>query len=85
MTTENLFTRSYNRFLSGENKLSLIEPEEICSNLVLQPEEVDLFLSLGGTDINKTEKTKEDIEKDKDVVLTGHITETDPRKLLINK
>ena len=82
MTTENIFVRSYKKFLSGENKMSLIEPEEMCSNFTIQPEELELFFKLGETDINKTEKSKEEIEKDEDVVIGTHITETDPRRLL---
>lgn len=82
MTTENIFIRSYKKFLSMENKMSLVEPEEMCSNFSLQPDELEVFLTLGGTDINKTEKTKEEVEKDKDVIVGTHITETDPRRLL---
>ena len=82
MTTENVFVRSYKKFLSGENKISLVEPEEMCSNFTIPDDELELFMKLGNSDINKTEKTKEDIEKDKDVKLSGNITETDPRRLL---
>lgn len=85
MATENIFVRSYKKFLTMENKMSLIEPEEMCSNFTLQPDEIEVFMTLGGSDINKTEKTKEEIERDMNVVAGEHISDIDPRKLLINK
>lgn len=78
----NKFTESYIRFVSGGGKMTMVSPEEMCSNFTLAEDEIEVFMKYGGTDINKTEKSKEEVLKDKDVFLQSGLETTDPRNLL---
>ena len=51
------------RRYTGE-RMTLVEPDELASNHLLEEEELHLFLRYGGTDINKTHKTPEEIKLD---------------------
>lgn len=82
-----MFIKSYIRSLEGGIK-TVIAPEEICSNFTLGNEEIDIFMNYGETDLNKTEKTTHQVEKDKRVVFNPEkegFEVIDPRILLVNK
>jgi len=79
---DNIFTKSAERFLFATNKKTMIAPEEMCSNFTLAEDELAVFLQKGCDDIRKVEKTKEDINKDKHVIIQSGLEATDPRNLL---
>jgi hypothetical protein len=78
----NMFSKSAQRFVLDHSKKTFIYPEEICSNFTLQEDELNVFLLKGCDDLKKIEKSKEEIEKDKDVRLQSGFEATDPRNLL---
>ena len=51
------------RRYTGE-QLTLIEPDELASNHILDEEELNIFLRYGGKDISNTQKTLEEIKQD---------------------
>lgn len=64
----------------GGSKKTFIYLEDLPCAEKFDEEELNLFLKYGETDIKKTEKTKEEIEKDKNVRI-GTLEEVDPHIL----
>lgn len=80
----NQFVKSAENYKSSSGKLTLIHPEEICSSFKMSEQELNLFLDKGCNDIKKVEKTKEDIQKDKDIKIDSivNIASVNPYYLL---
>lgn len=83
-TEPNQFVKSAEKFKVSDGKLTLIYPEEISSAYAMSEKELNLFLEKGCDDIKKIEKTKEDIEKDKNVKIDSivNIASVNPYYLL---
>lgn len=75
-------TETKAKFTEHFLKKTFVEPSELSSNFTLDKDEINLFLKFGETDVNKSEKTKDDIIKDQNVRLQSGVEITDPRNLL---
>lgn len=59
------FKSSVRKFIYDSGKMTMVAPEDVCSNYDLKPEELSTFLEKGLDNPDKATKTKEDILKDK--------------------